>query len=72
MDRFMDNVDPEKRYKSKAIQAELNACRDRLRLLLESKVSDQLTLHYHWYYCLRFNFTRTRHIFLLSRTRVAF
>lgn len=33
MDRFMDNADLDKRNRSKAIQSELNSCRDRLRLL---------------------------------------
>lgn len=37
MDRFMDNANLEKKAKSKGIQAELNASRDRVRLLLEGK-----------------------------------
>lgn len=40
MDRFMDNADPQKKTHAKLIQSELNACRDRVRLLLEGKVSD--------------------------------
>ena len=39
MDRFMDNADPVKKARSKAIQTELNACRERARLLVEGKVS---------------------------------
>lgn len=38
MDRFLDTVDPVKKAKSKAVQSELTACRDRLRLLIEGKV----------------------------------
>ncbi|KAJ3766163.1 hypothetical protein FB446DRAFT_758748 [Lentinula raphanica] len=37
MDRFMDNADPDKRKKSKQVQDELNACRERLKLLTKSK-----------------------------------
>ncbi|KDR85578.1 hypothetical protein GALMADRAFT_53377 [Galerina marginata CBS 339.88] len=37
MDRFMDTADPSKKVKSKAIQSELNSCRDRVRLLVEGK-----------------------------------
>lgn len=44
MDRFMDNADPHKKAQSKAIQTELNACRDRIRLLVEGKVSKHLLL----------------------------
>ncbi|RDB19324.1 putative ubiquitin carboxyl-terminal hydrolase 2 [Hypsizygus marmoreus] len=33
MDRFMDNADPQKKAQSKVIQTELNACRDRIRLV---------------------------------------
>lgn len=39
MDRFMDNADPQKKHQSKNIQSELNACRERARLLVEGKVS---------------------------------
>ena len=35
----MDNASSVKKAKSKAIQSELNACRDRVRLLVEGKVS---------------------------------
>jgi hypothetical protein len=34
----MDDADPLKKSRSKAIQSELNACRDRVRLLVEDKV----------------------------------
>ncbi|TFK41972.1 ubiquitin C-terminal hydrolase Ubp2 [Crucibulum laeve] len=37
MDRFMDNADPAKKVKSKTIQSELTACRERVRLLVEGK-----------------------------------
>jgi len=39
MDRFMDAADPARKAKSKAIQAELNSCRERIRLLIDGKVS---------------------------------
>lgn len=39
----MDNADPQKKAKSKGIQAELNASRDRVRLLLEGKVRGSFT-----------------------------
>lgn len=39
MDRFMYDADPIKKSKSKAIQIELNDCRERIRLLAEGKVS---------------------------------
>ncbi|KXN88948.1 putative ubiquitin carboxyl-terminal hydrolase 2 [Leucoagaricus sp. SymC.cos] len=39
LDRFMDNVEPQKKIESKALQAELNACRERLRTLSEGKNS---------------------------------
>lgn len=41
MDRFLDTADPQKKATSKAIQAELNACRDRVRILVEGKASRQ-------------------------------
>ena len=34
----MDNADPAKKSRSKAIQSELSTCRDRVRLLVEDKV----------------------------------
>jgi len=37
MDRFMDNADPQKKHQSKNIQSELNACRERARLLVEGR-----------------------------------
>ncbi|KIJ66462.1 hypothetical protein HYDPIDRAFT_86199 [Hydnomerulius pinastri MD-312] len=37
MDRFLDTTDPQKKSKSKGIQASLNARRERLRLLTEDK-----------------------------------
>ncbi|KAF8973501.1 hypothetical protein BDZ97DRAFT_1648272 [Flammula alnicola] len=43
MDRFLDTADPSKKAKSKAIQSELNACRDRIRLLIEGKDSPFVT-----------------------------
>jgi ubiquitin carboxyl-terminal hydrolase 25/28 len=39
MDRFMDNAEPAKKSRSKAIQSELSTCRDRVRLLVEDKDS---------------------------------
>jgi hypothetical protein len=39
MDRFMDDADPNRKAQSKGIQAELNACRERIRLLVEGKVN---------------------------------
>lgn len=38
MDRFLDTADPVKKARSKAIQSELTACRERVRLLVEGKV----------------------------------
>jgi len=35
MDRFLDSADPEKKLRSKAVQAELTACRERLRALTQ-------------------------------------
>ncbi|KAF5385340.1 hypothetical protein D9615_001037 [Tricholomella constricta] len=37
MDRFMDNADPHKKAQSKTIQTQLNACRERVRILLDGK-----------------------------------
>jgi ubiquitin carboxyl-terminal hydrolase 25/28 len=39
MDRFLDSADPEKKAYSKALQSELNDCRDRIVLLTVGKVS---------------------------------
>jgi len=39
VDRFMDDADPAKKARSKTIQAELNASRERLRLLVEGQVN---------------------------------
>ncbi|EKM83956.1 hypothetical protein AGABI1DRAFT_67056 [Agaricus bisporus var. burnettii JB137-S8] len=39
LDRFMDDVEPQKKVKSKALQSELNVCRERLRSLSEGKNS---------------------------------
>ncbi|KAJ3575232.1 hypothetical protein NP233_g1222 [Leucocoprinus birnbaumii] len=39
LDRFMDDVAPQKKIKSKALQAELNTCRERLRTLSGGKNS---------------------------------
>lgn len=38
LDRFMDDVEPQKKIKSKALQSELNECREQLRILSEGKV----------------------------------
>ena len=38
LDRFMDDAAPQKKLKSKALQVQLNACRERLRILSEGKV----------------------------------
>lgn len=35
----MDDVEPQKKIKSKALQSELNACRERIRTLAEGKVT---------------------------------
>ncbi|KAI0073034.1 cysteine proteinase [Panus rudis PR-1116 ss-1] len=37
LDRFMDTANPEKKARSKAIQTELNACRDRIHKLTQGK-----------------------------------
>ncbi|KAH6917099.1 ubiquitin C-terminal hydrolase Ubp2 [Coprinopsis sp. MPI-PUGE-AT-0042] len=37
LDRFMDSMDSRKKAKSRGIQRELNACRERIQLLLEGK-----------------------------------
>lgn len=37
LDRFVDSMDPRRKAKSRGIQRELNACRDRIQLLLEGK-----------------------------------
>ncbi|KAF8641193.1 hypothetical protein AX17_000828 [Amanita inopinata Kibby_2008] len=37
LDRFMHNANPQKKARAKAVQAELTACRERLRLLVEGK-----------------------------------
>ena len=39
MDRFLDDAPEEKKARSKAIQAELNACRERIHQLTQEKVS---------------------------------
>lgn len=39
MDRFLDSANPEKKAYSKALQSELNDCRDRIMLLTLGKVS---------------------------------
>lgn len=38
----MDNADPAKKSRSKAIQSELSTCRDRVRLLVEDKVGKSI------------------------------
>ncbi len=35
----MDDVEPQKKIKSKALQSELNTCRERIRILVEGKVA---------------------------------
>ncbi|KAF9446131.1 cysteine proteinase [Macrolepiota fuliginosa MF-IS2] len=37
LDRFMDDAESQKKIKSKALQSELNECRERLRILSEGK-----------------------------------
>ncbi|KAF8628269.1 hypothetical protein AX15_004037 [Amanita polypyramis BW_CC] len=37
LDRFMSNANPEKKARAKAVQGELSACRERLRVLEENK-----------------------------------
>ncbi|TDL19407.1 cysteine proteinase [Rickenella mellea] len=37
MDRFLSDANPEKKARSEAIQAELNACRDRIQMLTQGK-----------------------------------
>ena len=39
MDRFLDDAPEDKKEKSKSIQAELNACRERIHQLTQGKVS---------------------------------
>lgn len=38
MDRFLDDVKPEKRTSAKEIQARLTVCRDRIQALTQSEV----------------------------------
>ena len=38
LDRFLDGADPEKKARSKAIQTELNTCRDRILKFTQGKV----------------------------------
>ncbi|KAF5383997.1 hypothetical protein D9757_006974 [Collybiopsis confluens] len=42
MDRFMDTAEAEKRKRSKAIQDELNGCRERLKILTQGKANVSL------------------------------
>jgi ubiquitin carboxyl-terminal hydrolase 25/28 len=35
----MDDAEPQKKIKSKALQSELNSCRERFRILSEGKVT---------------------------------
>ncbi|CAL1693817.1 unnamed protein product [Somion occarium] len=37
LDRFLDTADPQKKARSKVVQAELNACRDRIQRLTQGK-----------------------------------
>ena len=41
MDRFLDSANPEKKARSKEIQAELSAARDRVYKLTQGKVSQR-------------------------------
>ncbi|KAJ6520185.1 hypothetical protein C8R45DRAFT_808330 [Mycena sanguinolenta] len=47
MDRFMDSADPQKKARSKEIQAELTKCRERIRALLSSKRGPVTTILDH-------------------------
>jgi ubiquitin carboxyl-terminal hydrolase 25/28 len=47
MDRFLDTADPQKKAHSKALQSELNDCRDRITLLTLGKVSVGVLLLCH-------------------------
>lgn len=38
MDRFLESSEPMKKTRSKAIQGQLNACRERIRQITETKV----------------------------------
>ncbi|KAF5368322.1 hypothetical protein D9758_002467 [Tetrapyrgos nigripes] len=44
MDRFMDTANPDKRKRSKAIQEELNSCRERVALLVKNDNSFSMAL----------------------------
>lgn len=48
MDGFMDSADPDKRKRSKAIQDELNGCRERLKLLSEGKGKSTVSFALHY------------------------
>jgi hypothetical protein len=39
MDRFLDSASPAKKLRSKAVQADLNACRERIQVLTQGSVS---------------------------------
>jgi ubiquitin carboxyl-terminal hydrolase 25 len=43
MDRFLDDVNPEKRTRAKEIQARLTLCRDRIQVLTQSEVSGDVS-----------------------------
>ncbi|KAJ7040245.1 hypothetical protein C8F04DRAFT_1082915 [Mycena alexandri] len=47
MDRFLDSADPQKKARSKEIQAELTICRERIRTLLSSKRGPSATTLKH-------------------------
>ena len=70
MDRFMDNADPQKKHQSKTIQSELNACRERVRLLVEGKVGDPFPNVRHDLTTIHLD--RRAHAFPLSRTHITF
>lgn len=42
MDRFLDDVKPEKRARAKELQAHLTLCRDRIQALTQSEVSEEV------------------------------
>jgi ubiquitin carboxyl-terminal hydrolase 25 len=44
MDRFLDSADIHKKARSKAVQGQLNSCRERIRQLTETKVTDGLNI----------------------------
>lgn len=43
MDRFLDDVKPDKRTRAKEIQARITICRDRIQALTQSEVSEEVS-----------------------------